>query len=258
MSEVGSTLKKTLSISLKIGLGLLVLVLLFAGYAFWAYERCHVSIENRSGHELTDVVLAVNSDINIGTLKDKARVTRRVYPGGEASITISFTGQDGKPTKWRGGYIEGKGGYHPLVVILEGDLVGEPMKWEGIQSLSPYEKMIQEDSTQENYWRAKVKLISRGMSQENVEKILPPLEPTHNRTIRSHGGYKDICYWLDDYWYVFITFRLENSQSDTQKMIKGQEELGEWVVNGPPPDLHWWDRKRSFQSKLKIFGLPPT
>ncbi len=100
-------------------------VCLLGAYVFWGYSQCRVTITNRSGHSISNGLLILNGNgpvVEVGTLKDGARRTFRVYPPGESSLEFAFEGANGKAGKGIAGYIEAEG-YHVRFTIQPDDQV---------------------------------------------------------------------------------------------------------------------------------------
>ena len=100
-------------------LAALALGLLGAAYADWQWHRTVLTVVNRSGGPVDDVVVSLARGPGryaLGRLRGGETKSVQVHPGGEDDMALRFL--DGKRlVTWHGGYVEGTGGYRPRLII---------------------------------------------------------------------------------------------------------------------------------------------
>ena len=109
-------------------LAALALGLLGAAYADWQWHRTVLTVVNRSGGPVDDVVVSLARGPGryaLGRLRDREAKSVQVFPGDEDGLALRFLSGE-RTVVWGGQYENGEIGHHPRVIIgKDGDVRGE-------------------------------------------------------------------------------------------------------------------------------------
>lgn len=93
------------------------------GYFLWKFNQCRVTITNRSGHDISQAIVSSSGPpVQIEKIKNGRSKTVRIYPQGESGVLLTYVGEEGRPVKGGGGYVEAAG-YHVYLVVDPGDKI---------------------------------------------------------------------------------------------------------------------------------------